>query len=454
MTRWRRTTRWAWWCWRVRPGSVPARGLRCVRAERAGLSLNTLLVCGPVAPAVRRPPRRPDRPAAVDRPGGGGPAGGLGERHPASSSSATGAPMRDANGDELGRPVAVGVRPTPTPPAGATALAGGAADGAGRVAGGDPAAGRGGPAAGRPDLAQRRPLRGGRCWCWPARWWCCARAACRCSSSSWRCRRCWWAAAAWASACCATCPSGPARCCWRWWRWAWRCAIARAWLRVLLGALMAGLVGFALLGPRWFLFGRHGLDDGLAGVPWAAAAVAGRAGRARPLPRTRLAALIESLAAGWLLVTLAGLAWLAGMTFLVGGSLGGGVARRGRARARCRRRDREAWARGMHAGPERAAGGAGRGLDRPRLAGAAAGGLGAGGGGGGGPGVAAADPGRRVAGLRGHARHPPLAAGVGRCAWRRSGWWAASTTSWPGRWRTRRCCWWRPARCWGRWRGG
>jgi len=35
---------------------------------------------------------------------------------------------------------------------------------------------------------------------------------------------------------------------------------------------------------------------------------------------------IEPLAAGWLLVTLAALAWWSGMTFLVGGALGGGVA--------------------------------------------------------------------------------------------------------------------------------
>ncbi len=103
-------------------------------------------------------------------------------------------------------------------------------------------------------------------------------------------------------------------------------AIARDWLRVLLGALMAGLVGFALLGPRSILFGRqHGLDEawlachGLLllwlGVVWAQ-------GRCRQ----ELAALIDAAAAGWLLVTLVGLAWLAGMTFLVGGTLGGGFA--------------------------------------------------------------------------------------------------------------------------------
>ncbi len=100
-------------------------------------------------------------------------------------------------------------------------------------------------------------------------------------------------------------------------------AIARDWLRVLFGALMAGLVGFALLGPRSFFFGRHGFDEawlachGLLllwlGALWAQ-------GRCRQ----ETAALIEAAAAGWLLVTLGGLAWLAGMSFLVGGSLGGG----------------------------------------------------------------------------------------------------------------------------------
>lgn len=101
-------------------------------------------------------------------------------------------------------------------------------------------------------------------------------------------------------------------------------AIARDWLRVLFGALMAGLLGFALLGPRSFFFGRHGIDEawlachGLLLLWLAAVWLQGRC-------RQETALLIESLAAGWLLVTLAGLAWLAGMSFLVGGALGGGL---------------------------------------------------------------------------------------------------------------------------------
>jgi uncharacterized membrane-anchored protein len=101
-------------------------------------------------------------------------------------------------------------------------------------------------------------------------------------------------------------------------------AVARAWLQVLLGALMAGLMGFALLGPRSiFFFGRYGLDTawlachGLL-LLWLAALWA--QGRWR-----QASATLEPLAAGWLFVTLAGLAWLAGMTFLVGGAVGGGV---------------------------------------------------------------------------------------------------------------------------------
>jgi uncharacterized membrane-anchored protein len=99
-------------------------------------------------------------------------------------------------------------------------------------------------------------------------------------------------------------------------------AVGRAWLRVLLGALMAGLVGFALLGADFDFSPEEGLGaawlacHGLLLI-WVLALVAQRHVREG-------AALIESLAAGWLLVALVGLAWLAGMTFLVGGTLGGG----------------------------------------------------------------------------------------------------------------------------------
>ena len=100
-------------------------------------------------------------------------------------------------------------------------------------------------------------------------------------------------------------------------------AVGRAWLQVLLGALMAGLVGFALLGPRSIFLDRQGLDEvwlachGLL-LLWLAALLA----QSRV---QQAAAVLEPLAAGWLLVTLAGMAWLSGATFLVGGALGDGV---------------------------------------------------------------------------------------------------------------------------------
>lgn len=99
-------------------------------------------------------------------------------------------------------------------------------------------------------------------------------------------------------------------------------ALPRAWLRVLLGAGAAGLAGMlAWPDGRW--------DGALTAllfwaVPhvllllWAAALWVLQ-------PRqVRHAALIEALASGWLLLTLAGLCWSAGMSFMVGGVLGGG----------------------------------------------------------------------------------------------------------------------------------
>ena len=104
--------------------------------------------------------------------------------------------------------------------------------------------------------------------------------------------------------------------------------IDRPWLRVLLGAAAAGLFGFALLPIESRLFQRHG-----TGVLWlslhasfalwfVALVVQHRAlGNGR---QARAARAMESIATGWLLAVLAGLAWLSGMTFLVGGVLGGG----------------------------------------------------------------------------------------------------------------------------------
>jgi uncharacterized membrane-anchored protein len=101
--------------------------------------------------------------------------------------------------------------------------------------------------------------------------------------------------------------------------------VPRPWLRVLLGTAAAVLFGLACLPRRWDL-----LSVGSQARQWwalhlmlAAWAVAGALqARARALTRSAL----ESLRAGWLLATLAGLAAGAGMTMFVGASLGAGVA--------------------------------------------------------------------------------------------------------------------------------
>lgn len=99
--------------------------------------------------------------------------------------------------------------------------------------------------------------------------------------------------------------------------------VRAAWLRVLLGAAAAVLAAVAITPGRWFFDGR----SGLAGWWWSWHIVmaAGLVAVAAPR-RSGLAEAIESVAAGWLLATLAGLAWWSGMTFLVGGTLGGGFA--------------------------------------------------------------------------------------------------------------------------------
>jgi len=100
------------------------------------------------------------------------------------------------------------------------------------------------------------------------------------------------------------------------------------WLRVLLGALAAVL--FAMAGSLL----RPSLDHGLAlerfwwswhlaAAVWLLALWLQRILTGAAL-RARTAAALESVAAGWLLATLVGLAWWSGMTFLVGGSMAGG----------------------------------------------------------------------------------------------------------------------------------
>lgn len=98
-------------------------------------------------------------------------------------------------------------------------------------------------------------------------------------------------------------------------------ALRQPWLRVLLGVAMAALVGFALLEPRTLF--RHDEREQL----WIAAHVLLAVGLVMPWAQGRWpgqGAAFESLSAGWVLTTLAGLAVLSGMTFLVGGTMGGG----------------------------------------------------------------------------------------------------------------------------------
>ena len=93
-------------------------------------------------------------------------------------------------------------------------------------------------------------------------------------------------------------------------------ALPQNWLRVLLGAVAAGLLAQALL-PNWHgrpqasvLLVLHGLLALWLLALWLQERL------------VAAAALLESLAAGWLLTTLVGLVWMAGNTFLVGGAVG------------------------------------------------------------------------------------------------------------------------------------
>lgn len=98
-------------------------------------------------------------------------------------------------------------------------------------------------------------------------------------------------------------------------------ALPQNWLRVLLGAVAAALLGQALL-PTWpwgrpqatVLLVLHGLLAVWLLALWLQERL------------VTAAALLESLAAGWLLTTLVGLVWLAGNTFLVGGAVGANEA--------------------------------------------------------------------------------------------------------------------------------
>lgn len=121
------------------------------------------------------------------------------------------------------------------------------------------------------------------------------------------------------------------------------------WLRVLLGAAAAILFVIAGSPLRWRFDGGLALDRfwlswHLAAAAWLLALWLQRQLRGDAL-RARAAAALESIAAGWLLATLAGLAWWSGMTFLVGGSLGGGFV--GEVARELGRRAPAAWSLGI-----------------------------------------------------------------------------------------------------------
>jgi len=103
-------------------------------------------------------------------------------------------------------------------------------------------------------------------------------------------------------------------------------AVPRAWLRVLLGAAVATLVGMAFLPNGWDFFGRNELSGVWIAlhatlVIWL---VAGWVQRNvfNTGAHARLASAWESLSVGWVLLLLAGLAFWSGMTFMVGASAG------------------------------------------------------------------------------------------------------------------------------------
>ena len=104
-------------------------------------------------------------------------------------------------------------------------------------------------------------------------------------------------------------------------------AVARPWLRVVLGAAAATLLALAWVPWHGGWSGRALVRFWMAWhldlVLWLAAGIALRTVLVDGA-RARAAAAVESLRAGWLLATLVGLAAWSGMTFLVGATLSGG----------------------------------------------------------------------------------------------------------------------------------
>jgi uncharacterized membrane-anchored protein len=108
-------------------------------------------------------------------------------------------------------------------------------------------------------------------------------------------------------------------------------AVRAAWLRVLLGAAAAVSFVVALAPAHWFFASgdvaqsRWWLCWHLALLVWLVTLWMQRAALHEGALAS-VAGTVESLAAGWLLTTFAGLAWWSGMTFLAGAGIGGGLA--------------------------------------------------------------------------------------------------------------------------------
>lgn len=102
-------------------------------------------------------------------------------------------------------------------------------------------------------------------------------------------------------------------------------ALPRAWLRVLLGALCAGLLLAVLVPERVLTSGLRAFAVLWFALLWLLVLwLAALLGQRRAPPR--LAATLEAMGSGWLPLMLVVLCWLSGMSFLVGGALGGGIA--------------------------------------------------------------------------------------------------------------------------------
>ncbi|MEP7083140.1 MAG: GDYXXLXY domain-containing protein [Betaproteobacteria bacterium] len=107
--------------------------------------------------------------------------------------------------------------------------------------------------------------------------------------------------------------------------------VERAWLRALLGVAAAGLTVVACVSNRALNLERDAMSQFWLALHvtlalWLAATWLQR-NVLDAAANVEAASAVESFSAGWLVATLAGLAWWSGMTFLAGASLEGNLAR-------------------------------------------------------------------------------------------------------------------------------